>query len=309
MPSAPAYTIAKIVDLHRRQLAGVVEVLGARRFRKVYEQSRVDLEKKLGALTRAGKGQRFEAHHVRQALVQVTTAIQEVERGIEAHLGATGKIAVKLAPRHIVDTVTKLEGHFGAETPVIQARQAAVFLGADRKVPPSLLDRYKRSSRFYGAPVVKKIREQLALSIVQGESVDEAVARVAGTSGVFAGAGWRAERIVRTELSYSYGVSKQAGLVELGAEVPRMKKRLVATFDDRTGQDSEDLDGQTVDVAAPFVWKVKNAKGNLTGEVVEYMHPPNRPNDREVMIPWLAGWPAGAVSDSGPVTPTTAGLG
>jgi len=131
---------------------------------------------------------------------------------------------------------------------------------------------------------------------------------VAGSAGLYEGQRWRAERIVRTEMSYSYGVSKQVSMGDLARQVPRMRKRLVATHDDRTGQDSIDLDGQTVDVDKPFVWAVRDSKGRLTGKIVHYMQPPNRPNDREVVIPWLDDWSAGALGTAGPVTPSTSGL-
>jgi hypothetical protein len=103
---------------------------------------------------------------------------------------------------------------------------------------------------------------------------------------------------VRTELAYSYGATNQMAMVDLRTRVPKMQKRLVATFDDRTGQDSVDLNGQTVDVHEPFRWEVKDARGRKTGKVVLYMQPPNRPNDREVVVAWLPGWSA---SGLGPV--------
>ena len=80
----------------------------------------------------------------------------------------------------------------------------------------------------------------------------------------------------------------------------------MATIDDRTGDDSKQLDGQTVPVDRPFVWHVKDSKGAPTGKVVYYMQPPNRPNDREVVVPWRPGW--GSPGRQGAVAPTTSGL-
>jgi len=142
------------------------------------------------------------------------------------------------------------------------------------------------------------VRDALSHSILMNETVDEAVERVVGTSGVFEREAWRAERIVRTELSHSYGVVKQRAMESTREEMPDLQKRLVATFDNRTGEDSKELNGQTVPVDQPFLWKKPN------GETVRYMQPPNRPNDREVVIPWRAAWGGPrTVYDAGPIKP------
>lgn len=301
--------IRRVIDLHRRQLFGLTEIRGVQKLRPSYERARADLERKLKALVRAGKGDTFGAHHMRIVLAQVAAAVHEVRTGIVDRLEDTGRTAADLAPRHLVQAVEVLQDNFRGVTPVLQPRQAAVFQAAYPDVAPSLLDRYRASSELYGAPVVKAVRDQMTQSILQGEGVDDAVDRVAGTSGIFDGERWRAERIVRTESAYSYGVAKQVGMEELRKDVPRLQKRLVATLDERTGRDSIDLNGQTVDVDKPFLWVVKNSHGVPTGKVVHYMQPPNRPNDREIVIPWEASWPASPVLDSmGPVDPSTRGL-
>lgn len=298
-----------MINLHRRQLAGLVEIRGVGRLRPLYDQSRVELERKLKRLLRAGKGQTFQAHHLRQVLVQVRTAIRDVEGDVAANLEEVGEAASELAPRHLVHAIEVLGSHFAGTTPVLQPRQAAVFQRAYADSAPSLLDHFRQSSRLYGPPVVKKIRDQLTLSMLQGEGIEETIDRVAGTDGAFANQRWRAERIVRTESAFSYGVAKQVGMQELRREVPKLQKRLVATNDDREGDDSKELNGQTVDVDKPFVWVVKDSRGRPTGKVVRYMQPPNRPNDREIVIPWQSSWPASpALDNAGPVDPSTAGV-
>ena len=63
------------------------------------------------------------------------------------------------------------------------------------------------------------------------------------------------------------------------------------------------MNGQTVDVDQPFIW-VKPS-----GEVVRYMHPPNRPRDREIAIPWKSDWTVPvSLEEPGPVAPSTRGI-
>lgn len=285
-----ASLIRDIVDLHRRQLFGVIEVRGVGRMKKLYADARGELEAKLRRMVRAGKGETFGAQHLRMVLTQVADTVKTFEQELVHHMDQTGRMAGNLAPRHLVSMVEKMEEKYGRMTPVVQAAQAAVVRGAYPEVARTLLDKYRQSAEFYGPPTMRAIRTGLAHSIVQEETVDEAVGRVVETDGLFDLQRFRAERIVRTEMSYSYHVTNQRGLEQLAPAVPKLMKRLVATHDSRTGEDSIELDGQTVPVDQPFVWVVKDARGHPTGEVVRYMAPPNRPNDRETVIPWQESW-------------------
>lgn len=295
--------IRQILDLHRRQLFGVIEVRGVGRLKKIYADARAELEDKLRALKAAGRGDTFQAHHLEAILAQVTDAVSGMTSKLTEHLERTGREAGTMAPRHLAHMIGEVEEHLGGMTPIIQATQVAVVRGAFPSVASSLLQHHRESARRYGPQAVTAIREGLASSLVQGEKLDEAVDRVSGTSGLFVGQRWRAERIVRTETSYSYGVTNQRAMEQMRPAVPKMMKRLVTTFDVRTGDDSEELNGQTVPVDQPFRWEVRNSRGEKTGKVVLYMQPPNRPNDREVVIPWLPGWSPRGLAEPGPVDP------
>jgi hypothetical protein len=237
-------------------------------------------------------------------LVQVRDGVAQFESVLAEHLGQEARGAGLLAHRQVVREIKAGTKAFTGHTPVLRAEQAAVAEGLVAKVKPSLIRHHVSSARRYGPETTRAVEHQMALSLTSGESVSEAVDRVQDT---IAGERWRAERIVRTEMSYSFGVTKQASMEALAQELPdRLQKRLVATHDDRTGDDSLQLDGQTVDVGHPFVWHVKNSKGAPTGKVVFYMQPPNRPNDREVVVPWRSSW--GNIGPQGAVAPTTAGL-
>ncbi len=297
-----------MIGIQRRQLRGLVDVRGVERMRKIYDGARKDLRDKLADLSSRGRDQTFTAHHLRVVLVQVGDAIRQLENKMRGHLEDTGKVAAEIAPRHLFDAIEAGEKMFRGVTPVVQAAEAAVFQGLRPGLPPSLLNKYDVSVRTYGTPTISAVRDVLAGAVATGAPVDETIDRVAGTAGIFQGQRWRADRIVRTETSYSYGVVKQQTMEQLRPAVPQLLKRLVTTFDIRTGEDSKDLNGQTVPVDQPFVWVVKNSKGVPTGKVVRYMQPPNRPNDREVVIPWLAGWSDAGLQQPGPVQATTRGL-
>lgn len=89
-----------------------------------------------------------------------------------------------------------------------------------------------------------------------------------------------AERIVRNE---SMGAYNRAGWETIRAaddELGDMCKILSAVFDNRTGWDSYQVHGQIRRPDEAFAWA-----GGL------YQAPPNRPNDREVVVPHRVSWP------------------
>lgn len=282
--------IQKLLRLQRKQLHALIQVRGVGRMTKLYDQARADLESRLAKLVREGKGKTFTAHHLRIALVQVNEGIRVFQSNLTGYLASQNPTVGALSQQQLIKSTKAMEKHFRGHAPPLAIEQAAVQRAVFRGVEPSLLNRYKRSVATYGKPVITKIRNQLSLSLMTGDTVDQAVDRVAGTSGIFAAERWRAERIVRTEMSYAFGVVKQKSMQEMAkADMPDLQKKLIATFDDRTGEDSKELHGQIKKVNEPFIWKRKNAAGAVV-ETIEYMQPPNRPNDREIVIPWRPSW-------------------
>ena len=276
-----------VIKLHRQQLIGLMEKRGVGKLRALYADAQADVQRKLRALARTGRGNTFTAHHYRMVLVQIKDGIDQIEQAIARHLGREARSAGLLAHRQVIAEIKAGSKTFAGHAPVLRAEQAAVAKGLYDNVEPSLIRRHQASARRYGPEVTRAVEHQMALSMTSGDNVGEAIDRVQDT---ISGERWRAERIVRTEMSYSFGVVKQASMEAVQQEVPRMQKRLVATWDDRTGDDSKQLDGQTVDVNKPFVWHVKDSKGLPTGKVVYYMQPPNRPQDRECVIAWRPEW-------------------
>jgi hypothetical protein len=91
-----------------------------------------------------------------------------------------------------------------------------------------------------------------------------------------------AERVLRTEVHGAYSRASweatKAADDELGGN--QLVRILCATFDSRTGSDSYFLHGMVRRLDEPFEW-----------DGFFYMTPPNRPNDREVVVPHHVDWP------------------
>lgn len=278
--------IIDIVRQQRQQLRRLVEQRGVRRLGRVYAESRAELLDRLASLEREGRGQSFSAHHMRIMLLQAQHSVRYLEDRLGRELESSGRLVASTAPRGTYRTVQALEHHFSGHSPVAQVEQAALFQRVYRTVEPSLLDRFRRSKRLYGPPVVAKIRLELAKGLIQGKTVDDMVTAVAGTGGIFDGQRWRAERIVRTELSYAHGLTQYRTLQELSRSGGPTHKKLIETFDDRTGEDSKILHGQIRRVDEPFHYDPPPGEKGYD----DFLMPPGRPNDRAVVIPWRLDW-------------------
>lgn len=138
-----------------------------------------------------------------------------------------------------------------------------------------LLERYEVSRRTYGMDAIKAMREEFAAGALTGESLKVTWDRVAARVSI---PEWRAERIVRTEHSFAIHAralgDMQAAYPADGPEGGLWVKELVSIFDQRTGKDSVYVNGQQRALDKPF----EDNEGRV------YMAPPNRPNDREVMV-------------------------
>lgn len=91
-----------------------------------------------------------------------------------------------------------------------------------------------------------------------------------------------ATRIVRTEVANAQNAAAMSAMGSArDTDFPDMQKKILAMMDNRTAPDSIAVHGQVRGLDDPFV--------DGAGRV--YNHPPARPNDREVVIPWRPSWP------------------
>lgn len=270
---------------HYDQLKRHVDRNGVRGLEKLYRESRGEL---LARIRKAGKRKDSVDHETLRALLkQVDEVMGAMEAGLEEHLADAGKKAVELGVKHGADEYRALAKHFTGTTPIVNVDVPATFRGLVKDVDSSLLRRYRLQSRNWSTSAISQMERKLSISAATGKSLEDVVDDLLGVDG-FEGERYRAERIVRTEMAYAHGNAKLRSLEGIGEELDQpMFKRIIETFDDRTGDDSFVLHGQTVPIGEPFTWKTKR-RGSWV--VLEYMHPPNRPNDRAVVIPWDPSW-------------------
>jgi hypothetical protein len=121
---------------------------------------------------------------------------------------------------------------------------------------------------------------------------------------------WQVERIVRTESAVAYNTAQVDGIKELARGTKGMKMRWTelindATgmpFDDRVAVDSFAMHGQVAPVGGSFTMPAslpsnapmgrgkKASRGFQSMVGQSWSQPPNRPNDRAVLTPWMKEW-------------------
>lgn len=195
---------------------------------------------------------------------------------------------------------------------VAGVRELAEFLGLMRGGVPTLLDDAEvgrrisqlrrremallrqRAAALLGAEAAQVVRARLALLPIGEAKLSEAIGvAVQAADGEF----WRVERVSRTATSAAYNAAQDDGIVAVAAQMPGLRKRWTEMVNDLTGapmdkavgRDSMALHGQVARPGGVFVMPATDlAPSKMVGKV--WSHPPNRPNDRAVLLPWQAGW-------------------
>ena len=163
--------------------------------------------------------------------------------------------------------------HWHDAFPGAVRRIAAVDVAGDL-LADGLLEYYQASRLRYGTSAIAGIRSAMASASLSGETVSQTFEKIAK---VFRMPQWRAERIVRTEQSFATHRRQVEDMRDVyGEDVVEWRKQLIAVVpsDGRTGLDSLFVHGQTRKIDEPF----RDNQGRV------YMHPPNRPNDRETLV-------------------------
>lgn len=247
----------KVVPDRRRALMGIAEDV-QRQF-----------EQRLQRLS--GSPERYQTQEVRVLLAQVREVVDTLgaEFGVRVggELEALGREAAGIGRESLLAEIDAWADKFqGSVRRVAPVELAGELLG------PGLLEYYDVSRSTYGMDAIRKMRQSLAASSLSGETVWVATQKLSQKLDM---PEWRAERIVRTEQSFAMHARQMDDLqTAYGPGAPGWKKQLVAVHDDRTGDDSIFVDGQTRALGKPF----EDNEGR------SYQHPPNRPNDREIVV-------------------------
>ncbi len=290
----------QVVSAHRKTLDRLIDRGSVERLRNLYEKASAEV---LAKLERLGRGSSsFTAHHLHMALAQLKSGQIYIDDAMLGELNAATREAQVESLHTLVRNYKRLERHFTGHAPVLPIEEAARFAGVIDKSRSSLLRQHKTSIKRYGAIVIDKAQDAMALSAASGETLDGAIGRV---HEVIGGEFWRAEMVARTESAWACNSTHAEGIKEIAKEDVALEQQWTEfcgpdgqPLDDRVGVDSISLAGQVAKPGGLFFMPptapYPDAKGNvnvsesLVGKSWEF--PPNRPNDRATILPWKKEW-------------------
>jgi hypothetical protein len=180
--------------------------------------------------------------------------------------------------QHLVKEMHVFDQKFtGAVTPI---NLSAALIANDTS--QLLVTKYQTTLQAYGTDLSKRITNGLFAASIGEQSYDQVVGAI---SNFFSAEEWKLHRIVRTELHHIYNVGKINGMKEIAEDIPDMKKTLMHPLDARTGDDSAYAAtlGLVADIgdAFEYTWK---------GKLRVFNAPPDRPNDRAILVPYREAW-------------------
>lgn len=283
---------------HLAQLDSLIERGSVPALRKLYEQAVSELETKLAGMVDRGAGP-FSVQQARSMLAQAKAGLVRTSINMGAALNEQSVRAQQLSVKQLISSVKKMEKETTGAAIRLPIEQASRLGGVLDKRKSSLLKLNQSSMAKYGATVVGKIEQAVAMSLLKGEAGYSVVNKVADVMG---GEWWRAERIVRTETANVFNASHADAIADSAREFHDLMMRwteyvtdvTLQPMDERVGDDSIALHGQLARPGGMFYMPPFPPRAGLKISPSlrggSWSHPPNRPNDRSVLQPWRPGW-------------------
>jgi len=266
--------VETVLEGHARQLSKLNQE-EMKRVLELYKRARQDVRDRLDAYS----GGTFTAQKLGGVLAQIEAGIAQMNQQLTEGMSSAGMTLSELGIEQLVQEIKRFERIFsGAVVPI---NVNVVQVASDTS--NFLFNKYEASISAYSEQMRSLFAQNLSLAAVEEIPMGEVVARVGK---FFLGEEWRLTRIVRTELMGVYSYGKLAGMREVQQkDLPDLMKTLYIPLDARTGDDSKVLSKNipVVPVDEPFV-------EYSLGHKATYMAPPNRPNDRSILIPYRESW-------------------
>ncbi len=207
-------------------------------------------------------------------LHQLNVTIESLEHRIKNDMQESFNFMYENGVEDSVTEINKLEKKFNGISQLVPISLILESTNPDR----FLFNNYESSVRGYNQDLRATMQHVLTQGLIQKRSLSQVVADMGQSVKLNE---WKLHRIVRTELHQIYNVSKMSGMGEIKKKfLPDLKKSLVHPMDERTAEDSKELAQKNpiIDIEKPFVQ-------HYNGKEIKFMAPPNRPNDRAILIP------------------------
>lgn len=268
----------KVETLAQSQ-AEEVQELNKREVKKMmvlYKRVRLELIDRLNSMPKGT----FTAQRMRSSLIQIDAALLEMQRVLGKGIQESSMILGERSSEDLIKELNTFDKEFtGAVTPL--NLDSAVVAS---KTSNFLFERHQSSLTAYSKALRQDFAMELSEAVLIGKSNYEVVGELAQK---FKGEQWKLERIARTELHNVYNIAKMENMKEVrdSGDMPDLMKTLFHPMDLRTAKDSKKLNRENpkIPIDKPFNFKWGDQER-------VFMAPPDRPNDRAILLPYRKDW-------------------
>jgi len=260
----------RILERHSARIEGL-ELNQARKMIKEYKRAKNELINQL-LIT---PDDTFTEVKLNDTLEKVNVMIRLLEQRVKGQIVLQSETAHEQGIEDSVKEVNRFEKEFTDVfqpiplDPIMEASDPDTFL----------FNKFEASLSAYNESMRNNMQQFLTQSLLQNKTWGRTVREMEMAMGMNE---YRVARIVRTELHQIYNVAKNKGFLEVRDQyLSDLKKTLYHPLDSRTAQDSKNLAQQNpvVDIDKPFVYTFRGVRRS-------FMTPPERPNDRAILIPF-----------------------
>ena len=221
----------------------------------------------------------FTEAKLTQALNTVERALQVLKSRLKPQLQFGFDILHEQGGEDSAKEINAFEKHFNGVVRPVPVEAIVESLNPDN----FLFNQYESSVESYSSDLRNSIQNVLGQSLIEQKTWTQAVFDMEQSFNLQE---WKLARIVRTELHGIYNTAKLNGFSQINKDYfPDLKKTMYHPMDSRTGEDSIAMSRKEMIVALdePFVF-------NYNGKEQRFMRPPNRPNDRAILIPYRSSY-------------------
>lgn len=283
----------EILQRSRERALDFAGKAGAARMRHVLEKAQLDLERRLcqaEGLGGPGAGS-FTANQLRATLAQVRDVLRvQALPAMRDDILDVGKMAAESGAQSTIEYIKAADKEFRGLGRSLAIDNAALYDQAIRGSEASILRRIGSNPddprqpgvlQRYGLNTVGAFEDVLQQRLIAQKPWADVRNELIANSPFLQGQPmYWAERIVRTEVMGANNFANVETISAVNEQLGDMVKINSATFDNRTSADSYAVHGQ--------IRRTNEAFDSWFGA---FMHPPDRPNDRSVVVPHRIAWP------------------
>lgn len=267
-----------LIERHIRRVTGL-EMEQARNLLRVYTKARKQLLDQLHSVP----NDTFTEAQMTVVLRQVEAAIEAMKGQLSGETRLGAELMAEQSAEDAIKEVERFEREFVGVSQNIPVQSVLASLDSGNL----LLNKFGSSIETYNESVRNAVQQELTQLVIQRTNYFTAIQRIGDKIPHFRSPiAWQVQRIARTELHNIYNVSKMQGFAKVRDDfLPDLKKTLIHPMDSRTDEDSKALakENPIVPIDEPFRFE-------WNGETRVFMAPPDRPNDRAILVPYREAW-------------------